>query len=496
MKVALVVPPLNFRSSEKELYDEYTLDGSLPPLGLMYIGALLKENGYEVELLDLSATIKSISWFKDWLKKVSPDIVGFSIIADGVNNAMLLAEVTKEVLPESLVIAGGISATFVYNEILKTCKAFDLIARGEGEETMLRILEAMEPDGIKEKLKQIPGISYRHNGKIRSNPDALPVRDLNSLPFPDRSLSRIQYSYQFGPTQMGSKKFTTILTSRGCPYNCTFCACSAFTKQLYRERSPENVLDEFEEIYSQGYKQALIADDHFFLRPKRTLKILRGLRRRKIDMDLICESRVDYAKYDVLREATAAGVKTIFYGIESGSQRILDYYQKGTTVDQSKIAVEKTRRAKMDMIIGSFMYGAPIETEYEMKQTNRLMLGLDIDVAILNAVDILPGTKLWDDAKKDNLLPEDAWRRTLQASTIYSNAVPLQRVMEIINAGYKMFIKRLSWAFNQIIRTIRSRWRLELIYNNLRINGIRRTMGIASELASSDRMYRYIHANE
>ncbi|MFX1362492.1 MAG: cobalamin-dependent protein, partial [Promethearchaeota archaeon] len=112
MKVALVVPPLNFRKNEGELYDEYTLDGSLPPLGLMYIGAVLKEKNYEVELLDLSATIRSISWFKDWLKRTSPEVIGFSIIADGVNNGMLLAEATKEILPESLVIAGGISATF------------------------------------------------------------------------------------------------------------------------------------------------------------------------------------------------------------------------------------------------------------------------------------------------------------------------------------------------------------------------------------------------
>ncbi|MFX1351105.1 MAG: B12-binding domain-containing radical SAM protein [Promethearchaeota archaeon] len=496
MKVALVVPPLNFRKNEGELYDEYTLDGSLPPLGLMYIGAVLKEKNYEVELLDLSATIRSISWFKDWLKRTSPEVIGFSIIADGVNNGMLLAEATKEILPESLVIAGGISATFVYSEILKSCKAFDLIVRGEGEETMLRILKALESKGFMQKLQQIPGISYRQNGRIKSNPDYLPIKDLNSLPFPDRSLSKIQYSYQFGPTQIGSKKFTTILTSRGCPYNCTFCACSAFTKRSYRERSPEDVLNEFEDIYSQGYRQALIADDHFFMRPKRTLKILSGLRRRKIDMDLVCESRVDYAKDDVLREATAAGVKTIFYGIESGSQRILDYYKKGTTVDQSRIAVKKARRAKMDMIVGSFMYGAPIETEYEMKQTTNLALSLDIDVAILNAVDILPGTKLWNDAKNENLLPKDAWRRTLQASSIYPEAVPLHRVMEIINSGYKMFMKRLSWAFSQIIRTVRSRWRIGMIYNNLRLNGIRKTMGIASELASSDRMYRYIRVNE
>ena len=189
-------------------------------------------------------------------------------------------------------------------------------------------------------------------------------------------------------------------------------------------------------------------------------------------------------------------MRSIFYGIESGSQRILDYYRKGTTVDQSKLAVEKARRAKMDIIVGSFMYGAPIETEHELKQTSKLMLGLDIDIAILNAVDILPGTRLWDDAKRDNLLPDDAWRRTLQAASIYPDAVPLDRLMAIINASYKMFMKRLSWAFNQFIRTIRSRWRIGLIYNNLRINGIRKAKSIASELASSDRMYRYLRVGE
>ncbi|MHA1348413.1 MAG: B12-binding domain-containing radical SAM protein [Candidatus Odinarchaeia archaeon] len=496
MKVALIVPPLNFRVDLNQFYQEYTCDGSLPPLGLMYIGSVLKENNIDVKLLDLSGKLKTVEWYEKWLKKEEPDLVGISIIADAINTAMFIAKVTKKVLPNTLVVGGGITATFLYEKILTYCPYFDLIVRGEGEYTLLKIINALSKGKFDKEKKHIAGISYRgKDGKVKNTPEAPLITDLDSLPFPDRSLSDIAYSYQFGPVRLGTKKFTSILTSRGCPFNCTYCACSAFTRRTYRARSYENVLDEFEELYSQGYKQALITDDHFFMSPKRTLKILRGIRKRKIDMDLICESRVDFARLPVLKEAVKSGVKAIFYGIESGSQKMLNYYNKKITPLQSIKAIEKSKYAGIDITVGSFMYGGPYETLEDLNQTHKFIMKLNLDVIILNIVDVLPGTPMWREAESLNILPEYAWQRTVHAASIFPNTVPLEKVKLMIDKTYRDFIKRKEWIAQQIIKTLKSRWRLELIYTNLKSQGIRNMKDITEELISSDRMYRYQYYN-
>ncbi|MHA1836218.1 MAG: B12-binding domain-containing radical SAM protein, partial [Candidatus Odinarchaeia archaeon] len=248
---------------------------------------------------------------------------------------------------------------------------------------------------------------------------------------------------------------------------------------------------EFELINSQGYRQILISYDHFFMKPKRTIKILRGLRKRKIDMDIICESRVDFAKKDVLTEANKSGVKAIFYGMESGSERILEYYRKKITVSQIKEAVRKTREAKINMIVGSFMYGAPYESLNDMLKTSHLILSLDLDVIILNIVDVLPGTELWFEAERMGILPPNSWRKTIHAADIFPNSIPVYKIKKIIDKTYELFLKRKHWIFKQLLRTINNKWRLNLLYSNIRKMGLGNIKQVINEVVSSNRMYKY-----
>lgn len=492
MKILLIVPPLNFRKNYAELYEEYTCDGSLPPMGLMYMDSVLKRNGLEVKLMDLTTMPFTLDYFSRVIKSVAPNIVGFSIIADAVNTAITLAREVKKVDPNCLVIGGGISPTFLYNEILSNTDSFDIIVRGEGEYAICSICELLEKNMLWKKIGSLRGIAYRDgNGQIKVNEGINILKNLDELPFPDRSSSSFEYTYQFGQIKLSSRKFTTIITSRGCPFSCRFCACSAFSQSMYRQRSAGSVIDEFEYIYSQGYRQVLITDDHFFLQPKRTIDIFRGLRKRKVDMDILCESRVDYAKSDVLKEATKSGVKCIFYGMESGSQRVLDYYQKKITVEQIKEAVRNSREAGINMIVGSFMFGAPGEKEEDMLKTIQLILNLDIDVPILNILDVLPGTGLWDEAEKRGILPKDAWRTTINAAKIFPDSVPLHRIKHMIDKTYELFIKRSSFIGRQLTRTISNGWRRGLIYRNIIRLGRDGITAAFKEYISSDRMYRY-----
>ncbi len=493
----LVAPPLNFRRSYKELYEEYTCDGSLPPMGLMYLTAVLKNNGFDVKLFDLSAIPVTPDYFRKLVKEYDPDIVGFSIIADAVNTSIILAGEVKKLNPNCIVIGGGISPTFLYREILTNCPYFDIIVRGEGEYSMLKIAELAEKNMLWENINHLKGIVYRSsNGVVKVNEGINLINNLDELPMPDRSALTFNYTYQFGQLELSSKKFTTILTSRGCPFQCRFCACSAFTQSTYRARSPEKVLDEFEYIYSEGYRQVLITDDHFFLTPKRTIDILKGLRERGVDMEIICESRVDFARSEVLKEAYKSGVKSIFYGMESGSQRILDYYQKKITIPQIIEAVKKTRDAGINMVVGSFMFGAPGETWEDMLLTVKLILSLDIDVPILNIVDVLPGTGLWFEAERRGILPADAWRRTVNAAKIFPDTVPLDRIRFLIDKTYNLFIKRGGYIGRQLIRTFGDNWRRGLVYRNIRRLGLTRITKVFKEYTSSRRMYKYQLKNQ
>ncbi|WEU41104.1 MAG: B12-binding domain-containing radical SAM protein [Candidatus Odinarchaeum yellowstonii] len=492
----LIAPPLNFRRSFKELYEEYTCDGSLPPMGLMYLTAVLRNKGFQVKLFDLTAIPTTPESFRKLVEDYNPDIVGFSIIADAVNTSMILAGVVKKVNPNCLVIGGGISPTFLYHEILSNCPYFDIIVRGEGEYALLEIVELADKNMLWSNINNLKGVAYRANGVVKINEGVNIIKKLDELPIPDRSALTFNYTYQFGQLELSSKKFTTILTSRGCPFQCRFCACSAFTQSTYRARSPEKVLDEFEYIYSEGYRQVLITDDHFFLTPKRTISILKGLRERHIDMDIICESRVDFARSEVLKEAYKSGVKTIFYGMESGSQKILDYYQKKITVSQIYEAVEKTRNAGINMIVGSFMFGAPGETWEDMLLTVKLILSLDLDVPILNIVDVLPGTDLWFEAEKRGILPADAWRKTVNAARIFPETVPVERIKFLIDKTYSLFIKRGHYIGRQLVRTFSDDWRRGLVYRNLRRLGLSRIAKVFKEYTSSRRMYKYQFKNQ
>jgi len=492
LKIMLIVPPLNFRRSYKELYEEYTCDGSLPPMGLMYLTAVLKANNFDVKLLDLSTMPFTLEYFRRLVKDYAPDIAGFSIIADAVNTSMILAAEVKKVNPNCLVLGGGISPTFLYREILTHSPSFDIIVRGEGEYAILKIAELVEKNSLWENIKTLNGVAYhKPSNKIEVNNGTNLISDLDQLPMPDRSALTFNYTYQFGQLELSSKKFTTILTSRGCPFQCRFCACSAFTQAKYRHRSPEKVLDEFEHIYSQGYRQVLISDDHFFLTPKRTISILKGLRNRHIDMDIICESRVDFARSEVLREAEKSGVKSIFYGMESGSQKVLDYYQKKITVPQIIEAVKKTRDAGINMVVGSFMFGAPGETWEDMLLTVKLILSLDIDVPILNIVDVLPGTGLWFEAEKRGILPAEAWRKTVNAARIFPETVPVNRIKFLIDKTYDLFVKRGHYIGRQLVRTFGDGWRRGLVYRNIRRLGLNRVSSVFKEYTSSRRMYKY-----
>ena len=264
----------------------YMVPTAWPPLGILYCAGVLKEGGIEVSLLDQPAKGFSLNQTVNWVKQEEPDIIGFSVLLSTAKQAPKIAERVKAENPDITVVFGSHHSTFNAERILKKYPFVDVVVRGEGEHTSLEIARCLEKQ---RELDKVEGITFRKNGRIISNPDRPLNRDVDALPFPDRNLAGVQYVSAIFGAKINTKKFTTILSSRGCPFNCSFCGIRKFTRRAWRPRSVENVMAELEYLQSEGYEQFLFADDNFTLDAKRVSKLCRSIKKAGMDIEWFCD---------------------------------------------------------------------------------------------------------------------------------------------------------------------------------------------------------------
>ena len=278
----------------------------------------------------------------------------------------------------------------------------------------------------------------------------------------------MEYHCTIAGAKIAVKKFTSIVSSRGCVHKCRFCSCQKLARNIWRPRSVENTLKELHYLSSEGYKQFIFIDDSFTLNQKRVIKLCKSIREEKLDLEWICEGRVDNCSYEMLREMTKAGCKIIFFGIESANQRILDYYHKKITPQQSTKAVKTARKAGIDVIHGSFVLGAPNETREEIKNTLEFAKQIPIDIPQYNILGAHPGTDIWNELKQNGVLNEgDHWETGVNVAEICPSAVPLQELRKMIREAVNDFIGRPSFILRQVARTLKSPYRMGIIMSNL-----------------------------
>ncbi|MEM3069011.1 MAG: radical SAM protein [Nitrososphaerales archaeon] len=441
-----------------------TAPASWPPLGLLYIATFLKQNGFDVSVLD-AASQTSLQDALSWVKKEDPDFLGFSTLSSSGRSAAIIAEKVKEINPNIKIAFGNYHATFNAERILRKYPFVDLIVRDEGEFTCLEIANCLEKG---KDIKDVRGIVFREGDRIVFTPDRPLIKELDKIPFPDRSLLKKEYRSTLAGLTVATKKFTSMVSSRGCPFNCTYCACSLFARRRWRPRSPENILEELEMLYHQGFRQIIFVDDNFALNQKRVIELCNLMKKNKIDMDWVCDARVDCISMDALRAMAKAGCRIIYYGMESANQRILDFYKKGIVPSQSIAATKATRKAGIDIIVGSFIVGAPDETREEIQNTLNFAQKLDIDVPIFHPLEIHPGTPLWADLASKGLLNEDEhWEKGVYAPEISPKAVPLKEIYNMIYYASKKFLLRLRYVSLSFMRLLKSRYKLGIVHNNV-----------------------------
>lgn len=442
-----------------------------PPLGILYCATVLRNGGFEVSVFDHARKGATIKQTLDWVRKEDPEIVGFSVCGSSAREAFKVAQNVKKENPNITVVLGNYHATFNAERILEKYPAVDVIVRGEGEFTC-RDLARCLAEG--KNLREVDGITYRNNGKIVSTLDRPLIKNIDDLPIPDRSLLNDEYTSLIYGVEAATKRFTTVVSSRGCPFQCTFCGCRKLARGCWRPRSVESIMEELFLLKSEGYKQFLLVDDNFTLNIKRVVKLCQRLRKENMNFEWFCDSRVDHVSYDMFREMVMAGCRILYFGIESANQRILDYYKKGITPEKSRRAINKARKAGMDVIVGSFIVGAPDENRKEIENTLRFAHELDIDVPQLNILGAFTGTDLWNEMVSKGYIDEDAlWETGAYVANVSPYAVPFEEIRQMVYEYFRSFYRRSKVLAKEILRTTKSPYRLSALVNNIpRINEI------------------------
>jgi radical SAM superfamily enzyme YgiQ (UPF0313 family) len=447
-----------------------------PPLGMLYIAGVLTEEAIEVSMLDQTAMGFSEEQVLGWVKRENPDILGFSVLQTAAKEASKLAELVKAWNPKVTIVMGNYHATFNDVRILKKYPFVDVIVRGEGEYTCLDLAKCLAKGG---DLREIKGITFRDNGDIVSTPDRPLIKSIDELPFPDRNLTKAEYTSTIFGVKVATKKFTTVLSSRGCSFQCGFCGCRKFARGVWRPRSVENIMKELEMLQGEGYEEILFVDDNFTLNRKRTRKLCQEITRQRLNLRWFCDSRVDNCDYDTFRDMVKAGCNSVYFGIESANQRILDYYNKGITPDQAVDAVSKARKAGVDIIVGSFIVGAPDEARSEVENTLKFAQKLDIDVPSFSVLGAVPGTQVWNDLLTKGLINEDeCWEASVFVPNVSPDTVSFDEIRSTIYDYFREFYLRPKLLLKETLRTLKSSYRIAVVLAN-----VPRIKLIASEVA-------------
>ncbi|MFH0748825.1 MAG: radical SAM protein [Candidatus Bathyarchaeota archaeon] len=443
-----------------------TMTGASPPLGILYIASMLKHSGIEVSALDQTIERYDVKKVVDWVMKENPDILGISTILSSTITAPRIAKAVKEKNPNITIIFGNHHATNNAERILTKYPSVDFIVRGEGEQTCLELVEYLQE---KRSLKDILGLTFRHEGTIITNPDRPLLIDIDSLPFPDRELLEGEYHNTTIGVVVAPKKFTSILSSRGCVFRCRYCSCTSIARNFWRPRSIENIIEELRFLTSEGYKQLMFVDDNFSLNQQRVIELCQRIRKEKIDVEWISEGRVDQCSYEMFREMVKAGCRMTYFGIESANQKVLDYYRKMITPEQSIQTLQTARKAGVAIIVGSFIVGAPDETKEEVQRTLEFTKQLDLDIPQINLLQANPGTPLWEEFRQSGFLnEEESWESGVYISDICPSAVPRNELLLMIRKYYGDFLKRPQYIIKQTILSLKSLYRINVLLNNMK----------------------------
>lgn len=464
MKITLIVPPLTLEERYGDLKEVGTL---YPPLGLAYIAAIGERCGHEVKVVDAEAIGYSYNDIEKLIKDFSPDVVGMQSFCTTLERSYKVAEIVKKINPNTRVVLGGVHVTlFAAPPIEK--ENIDFLIQGEGELIFQNFLKAL--DG-KKNYKDIKGLVWKDgkNPVINKREDL--IKDLDSLPKPARHL--FPMTKYHASANLRGKRTLNIITSRGCPYRCTYCNSPQTFGQTHRWNSAERVFDEIRHLKeAYGVDCIQFYDETFTLNNKRVFELCDKLINEKMGMPWSCFTRVNLVTKELLLKMKEAGCYQVFYGVESGVQRLLNILKKDITLEQIKTAFKWTREAGMETL-ASLMFAIPTETVEDAEETIRFALELDPDYAQWQKTTPFPGNELYNICLKYGDLLTDDWTKfTAWNEVVY---VPHGRTKEEIERttkkAFRKFYFRLPYLIKRMamLRKLPMHNRIQLVKAGLRL---------------------------
>ena len=425
------------------------VDNIVSPLGILYIASLLKQHNIKSIFLDGLLFCSNISDFSRRIKKHNPDIVGITSMTSNFDIAKDIAREIKTINKDIVTVLGGSHVTALPNCIKDS--GFDIGVIGEGEFTFLELVLALKN---KSTISDIRGIVYKNGNSITINKLRPLLKEIDILPYPERELLKSVHRYHPAVFNYKHLPCVTILTSRGCNYKCLYCINSLSNSTFWRGHSVDYVLGEIEKVVVKySVRNFWILDDDFAFDKGRVYSICREILKRNLKINWSCMMRVNSADYELLKIMKAAGCWQIAYGIESGSQRILDIINKKCYLTQIRQAVNLTKKARIE-IKGFFILGLPTETAADIKKTLNLATSLPLDYATFFPLNVIPGTLLEKKADRCGRVIKypDRMKMPYANNVFIPNTLSEAELIIWQKKAYYRFYFRLGYVLRQIIK--------------------------------------------
>jgi anaerobic magnesium-protoporphyrin IX monomethyl ester cyclase len=409
-----------------------------PPIGIMSLSAVIKRAGHECVMFDQANPATPNDVIIEEIRRQRPALVGLSFLSTtSYPYAKMLARQIRAVDAHVRLAFGGVFATLNAQLIKLQCPEVDFVCRGDGEQLILDLIEQLDDP------ENVGGLTWAKDGKVMHNPNRPTERNLDQWPFPDRESLPLDFVESMPldvPAVLSMERFTSMQTSRGCPWPCVFCDIPIFNEGKWRSRSPQHVVDEFSHLQQLGYGAVVFVDDHFLLQPKRIDAICKGIGDAGITIHWGCEGRVDSVAQHLFPAMAKAHCRTVAFGIESGSQKVLDRLKKEQTLAEVETAVMNAKQAGIEIVHGFFVVGNPDETVEDMRATFRFASMLRLDTFGFNRLCVYRGTPLWQEYVKRGLVNEVTdWYKYFKCSEIDPTCLS----GEVINAERRAGLRRL-----------------------------------------------------
>lgn len=416
------------------------------PLGTLYVAASLRQAGHEVQFLN-GAFLNHMEILLE-ARKSQPDCIGIYSTAFGWSQAVKTVRDLRRILPGAFIVVGGPYPIAAPETCLAEEPWIDAAVTGEGELTMVELLDAVSKGKM---LHSVSGIAFRQGEEIRLNEPRPLITDLDSLPIPARDLLGNAERYAPSPATYRRSPVAVMITSRGCNRRCIFCfQIDRERKNGVRCRSIENVLEEIALCLMQGYREIKFIDDTIASDYDRAIELAEGIRARRLDFTWFASACVNQVDRRLLRAFKEAGCWAILFGAESGVQKNLNAIRKGTTVEQIGKAVREAKDAGLK-VFTPFIFGIPGETWEEAMETIEFACRLNPDVANFHALTPFPGTDLFDNIERYGTRSPDLSAYTYQAAAFEPFTLTREEILRLRQIAFRRFYSRPAFLLRRLL---------------------------------------------